>query len=243
MIISRFATRNFLGITSLQRSVVSNLVGEAAKNGGAVPSTGFLLRMTGLAFRTTAKEISEFFGECKPTEVMLGTRGRDKRVGAAMVRFADKATMKAALETRQKKNIGSRWILLFPATDFDYRSMMCSNGNYNYLKKLLTEDEFKRGVVVKGADYTATEGDVVAFFGKNGFKPQKVVLDIKDGKNNGIAVAIMESVKEALDVKTKLHRKPFGKYNASIYMLVNPRTLEAKPTDDKKVNDASAASI
>uniref|UniRef100_A0A0N5AV03 RRM domain-containing protein n=1 Tax=Syphacia muris TaxID=451379 RepID=A0A0N5AV03_9BILA len=72
--------------------------------------------MRGLPYNVTALDIEEFFKPLNCMEIKLGYNDEDRLSGDGIVLFSTMAEARDAL-SRNKKNIGSRYIELFPGTN------------------------------------------------------------------------------------------------------------------------------
>lgn len=75
--------------------------------------------MRGLPYNVTALDIEEFFKPLNCVEIKLGYNEDRRLSGDGIVLFSTMAEARDAL-SRNKKNIGSRYIELFPATNIPY---------------------------------------------------------------------------------------------------------------------------
>mmetsp|Transcript_40212 Transcript_40212/g.87902 ORF Transcript_40212/g.87902 Transcript_40212/m.87902 type:complete len:614 (+) Transcript_40212:81-1922(+) len=90
----------------------------ASRGSKTSASDGRTLRLRGLPFSCTEGDVVEFLTEYGVDEAQVAMgRGSDGRpTGEAFVIFPDKECADNALESKQKKEIGSRYIELFPST-------------------------------------------------------------------------------------------------------------------------------
>ncbi len=73
------------------------------------------MRLRGLPYTATAKDILDFFEDVKPIpeSIKIGVNNNNMNTGFAVVKFASKEDLLKAHKEYQGKNMNSRWIELY----------------------------------------------------------------------------------------------------------------------------------
>lgn len=94
------------------------------------------LRMRGLPFDVTEREVAQFFSAYRLVEgsIKIGETAMGQRTGEAVLQFESQEEAKKAFAERQGDKIGHRWIELYlirlsQYLSFDYRYCLPSLGN------------------------------------------------------------------------------------------------------------------
>jgi len=171
----------------------------------------FVLRMRGLPWRTTQKQIREFFEGIKLARVQILNTPDGRPSGDGLVEFENEEDMKQGM-LKDKENIGERYIDVIKTTGEEMdRAMGIVDPN-----KIMN---MKNKVVrMKGLPWSATEQDVLYFFMEGEVKPAKVhiITDVATGRATGMAFAEFEREEEMI-AAIKLHKKEMGNRYIEIY--------------------------
>lgn len=122
------------GGTSLQEGKMKIRGSGGSRNGRSSTSneagrehTGYL-RMRGLPFSATRKEVADFFKMYKPhaDSIVFSYRSDGRATGEAYISFASAEDSNAAMALN-RKSIGSRYIELFVSSKEEHRRMVMRN--------------------------------------------------------------------------------------------------------------------
>lgn len=161
-----------------------------------------MVRLRGLPFQASEDDVRQFFTGFACLNVHLCKRN-GRATGEAYAQFESEEIAAAALEAKNKQNMGHRYIEIFEALESDMA----------HLKALGVSGKVKGYVVrMRGLPYTAAVDDVVQFFEGIGISrgAEGVVFTCtRDGRPTGEAYVELpteEAQKEAL----KRHKNSIG---------------------------------
>lgn len=102
-----------------QEASLGRQVAQPGAQANVRPPDGFTLRMRGLPFQASLREILAFFGDYTPVRIMTIADAQGRPSGEALVEFADADACAAAFTGKQGESLGHRYIELFGATEDD----------------------------------------------------------------------------------------------------------------------------
>jgi heterogeneous nuclear ribonucleoprotein F/H len=101
-------------------------------NGGGDQGSGFVLKMRGLPFKVTEREVNEFFQPTRPTNIsfLTDSKNRGRPSGECECEFDSEENLLEAMKC-DKKYIGTRYIELFNLSDNNSRGGNNNRGGFN----------------------------------------------------------------------------------------------------------------
>jgi len=185
-----------------KRKRVGDKEGATSKR-SRVDGPRFILRLRGLPWSTSKKQIEEFFNELELVEAMILNRPDGRSTGEALVELKNEEDLEKGLE-KDKENIGNRYVEIFKASG---EEMDRALGR--------VQDEIKdpnnKVLRMKGLPYTTTENDVIEFFNEGSVTPAgiHILSDRATGRASGVALIEFESEDEIL-AALDLNRNEIG---------------------------------
>jgi len=184
---------------------------EVVSKKARITGPRFVLRLRGIPFKATQKQIREFFDGIKLTRVQILTKPDGRPSGDGLVEFENEQDMKEAM-LKDKENMGERYIDVIKTTG---EEMDRALGIFDPEKIMNLKNKVLR---MKGLPWSATEEDVLNFFKEGNVQPAKVhiISDVATGRATGNAYAEFESKAEITDA-LKLNRKVIGERYIELY--------------------------
>jgi len=180
----------------------------------------FVVRIRGLPWKATQKQIRDFFEGIKLVRVLILNQTDGRPSGDALVEFQNEEDLEKGI-LKDKENIGERYIDVIKATGEEIdRARGIADPNQ-------IMDTKNKVVRMKGLPWTATEQDVLDFFKIGDLQPAKVhiISDVATGRATGMAFAEFESEDQIVDA-LKLNKKEMGTRWIEIYRA-SMRDLQA----------------
>jgi len=184
---------------------------EAVSKKARITGPRFVLRLRGIPFKATQKQIREFFEGIKLARVQILNKPDGRPSGDGLVEFENETDMKQAM-LKDKENMGERYIDVIKTTGEEMDralGIVDPNKIMNMKNKVLR---------MKGLPYTATEQDVLNFLKQGNVQPAKVhiISDVATGRATGNAYAEFEH-REEIMAALKLDRKVMGERYIELY--------------------------
>jgi len=164
----------------------------------------FILRLRGLPWSASRRQIKEFFEGMDLLELHILCLPDGRATGEALVEFYNEEDMEKGLE-KDKENIGSRYVEIFKTTAEEMDRAL-GYGDSNTIK-----DPDNKVLRMRGLPYTATEKDILQFFEEGSVVPAKIhiVADKSTGRSMGVALVEFETDEEIL-AALDLNRNEIG---------------------------------
>lgn len=165
----------------------------------------FVVRVKGLPWKATQKQIREFFDGMNLVRVQILYKPDGRPSGDGLVEFQDEDDFEKGM-LRDKENMGERYIEVIKTTG---KEMDRALGVVDPNQIRNTKNKVIR---MKGLPYSATEQDVLDFFQEGDIYPAKVhiISDLATGFPTGIAFAEFENQNQIV-AALKLQRNEMGK--------------------------------
>jgi len=115
---------------AIEATVCGNMMSASSRNiVNSDSSTSSFLRIRGLPFDATSKDIASFFAEYHivPGGIYFVHNGMDRPKGEAFVQFASVEERNDALEKKDKLHMGNRYVELFEASEAEIAALLGSN--------------------------------------------------------------------------------------------------------------------
>ncbi|XP_017550983.1 G-rich sequence factor 1 [Pygocentrus nattereri] len=201
--------RQYLGPRYIEVYEVTNSDAEAIIRGtDESPGTDGVVRLRGLPFNCTEKDIIQFFSGLdiviNGVTLVLDNRGRSS--GDAFVQFATQEIADQALQ-RDREVIGNRYIEVFPSKKSDIRTQYGrgrreASGTTFRTQRMNSISLPIHYIHMRGLPYQATVGDVINFFSP--LRVAKVLIEYgADGRPSGEAEAYFTSHQDAVAAMSK----------------------------------------
>nr|XP_002736133.1 PREDICTED: epithelial splicing regulatory protein 2-like isoform X1 [Saccoglossus kowalevskii] len=220
----------FLKIAAGSSSEASNFL---AKDNGHI-----IVRMRGLPFTATAKDVLVFFGDECPVsgaeEGVLFVRYPDGRsTGDAFVLFSTEANATSAL-AKHKENLGSRYIELFRSTTAEVQQVLSRYQQHPLIpngppptgsvpilpQQMITSGSVRDCIRMRGLPFSASVEDIMKFLGEfaHYIRPHGVHMVLnQQGRPSGDAFIQMISAEKALHAAQQCHRKHMGERYIEVF--------------------------
>lgn len=184
---------------------------EVVSKKARITGPRFVLRLRGIPFKATQKQIREFLDGIKLARVQILNKPDGRPSGDGLVEFENENDMKQAM-LKDKETMGERYIDVIKTTG---EEMDRALGIVDPKKIMNLKNKVLR---MKGLPYSATEQDVLNFFKEGNIQPAKVhiISDVATGRATGNAYAEFES-KEEIIAARKLDRKVMGERYIELY--------------------------
>lgn len=198
--------RQYLGPRYIEVYEVTNRDAEAILNStDESQSQDGVVRLRGLPFNCTEKEIMQFFSELEIVSdgVVLVTDRSGRNSGDAFVQFATQEMADEALK-RDREVIGNRYIEVFPSKKSEIqiqygRGKTNSNTITRTQRNLRLPEHY---IHMRGLPYQAIPADIINFF--HPLRVAKVSIEYgPDGNSSGEAQAYFLTHKDAVDAMAK----------------------------------------
>jgi len=196
---------------------------------GEQVASDVLIRVRGLPFSVAIPEVAQVFADygVDDKSVSLGLTTAGFRAGSpsgeAFVRFQSVEDAQRALQSMQGVTLGSRYLELFASTENELEALQSAGGIMGFEhnlnsggKSMDINPQVNRGntgwVRLRGLPFSATQADVVQFFGSD-FSVYENDVTIKygsDGRPSGEAFVQLESDEAAMKATQLLDRKNIG---------------------------------
>ncbi|XP_077983480.1 epithelial splicing regulatory protein 1-like isoform X1 [Glandiceps talaboti] len=221
----------FIKIAAGSSSEASNFL---ARDNGHI-----IVRMRGLPFTATAKDVLAFFGDDYPVsggeEGVLFVRYPDGRsTGDAFVLFSTEDHAAAALK-KHKENLGSRYIELFRSTTAEVQQVLSRYQQHPLIpngppaptssvpmlpQQMITTGSVRDCIRMRGLPFAATVEDIMKFLGEfaHYIRPHGVHMVLnQQGRPSGDAFIQMISAEKALQAAQQCHRKHMGERYIEVF--------------------------
>eukprot|EP00397_Hematodinium_sp_SG-2012_P047937 GEMP01054725.1.p1 GENE.GEMP01054725.1~~GEMP01054725.1.p1 ORF type:complete len:261 (+),score=80.78 GEMP01054725.1:353-1135(+) len=190
-----------------------------------------IVRVRGVPFSAKREEVASAFSEFGVMEqdvfMCLTTRGAPD--GQCIVRFADGNTAQEVIDTCQKMEMGTRYLELFKSSEEDLTDRIergmteaCEDQHERFGKvgKDTTDCAYLR---LRGLPFSATEMDVVDFFGQSYDVTEKDVTFERRGdhKKTGQCFVKLNSEEDAETAVQTLNNLNIGDRYVEIFMSSN----------------------
>mmetsp|Transcript_37001 Transcript_37001/g.72646 ORF Transcript_37001/g.72646 Transcript_37001/m.72646 type:complete len:659 (+) Transcript_37001:93-2069(+) len=199
-------------------------------------SSAFLVRMRGLPFNATRREIKDFFGEFDPLEIHVILNQEGRATGEAFVEFSSGEAARNVVAVRNKAHLGQRYIELSVATFQEYsRKVILHTPNLAprapwYGGRVSSNDHdqgrwegygngFHEGIFVRvrGIPFDSTEADVAEFFRHTRFAKIYMQKDPMTRRPSGQCFVKFFFAEDADNAIYNLHRKHMGKRYVELF--------------------------
>jgi len=177
---------------------------DCASKRPRVTGPRFILRLRGLPWRTTQKQIKDFFEGLELVRAQILYLQNGRASGDGLVEFKSEEDLEQG-KLKDKERIGERYIEVFKATAEEMdralgvgETSVIKNSNNKVLR-------------MRGLPYTAIESDVIDFFKVGDLTPARVhiVTDLGNGRALGIALVEFETEEEIV-AAMDLNRNEIG---------------------------------
>lgn len=180
-----------------------------------VPGAAYL-KLRGLPYSATEVDIAQFFagaGDVLPDHVLLGVNGAGRASGEAWVQFQAQPLADACRAAKDRAELGSRYVEIFPATFEDCKAAITL--------KLRSEAPPLSGppgsgfLRLRGLPFSATAGEVAEVFQEYGVTADQVALGFEGstGRPSGEAWVVFPSEEMAgAALQTKQKADLGGRY-------------------------------
>jgi RNA recognition motif-containing protein len=170
----------------------------------------FVLRLRGLPWRTSQKEIKEFFEGIDLVRIRIVQMLDGRATGDALVEFKNEQDMELGLE-KDKENIGDRYIEVFKTTGEDMDRALGIRDNE--IKS--TQNKVLR---MRGLPFSASEKDVIEFFKQGDLIPAKIHILSEPGTGRASGTAFAEFEREQdIIAAMDLNRNEIGNRYIELY--------------------------
>jgi RNA recognition motif-containing protein len=195
--------------------------------------------MRGIPFRASEEDIYAFFSsfEFVPKSVKIGFKRDMRKSGYASILFKNEEQATSALKELQGKEMGHRWIELFPHDyghwrDFNagLRQDRRANNNLDESNVQVTEDNYRNMLTLYGLPYDSNEDDIADFMKDHNVDIKNIAVKRSNGRSIGKAVVQMNSPEEVMKAVQDLDNKYIG----SRYVKLRPATFFGDNRDENR---------
>jgi len=164
----------------------------------------FVTRLRGLPWKTTQKEIREFFEGIDVVRIQILNQPDGRASGDGLVEFQNEEEMNKGL-LKDKEHIGERYIEVSKSTgnEMDRALGVCDPSMISNTKNKVLK--------MRGLPWSANEKDILEFFKVGDLVPDKVhiVSDVATGRSSGEALVEFENEEQIISAM-KLNRNEIG---------------------------------
>eukprot|EP00466_Bigelowiella_natans_P004461 jgi/Bigna1/79884/fgenesh1_pg.66_\ len=192
---------------TVAREVLERMFGKGSlhKSTGRVNKDSYVIRMRGVPFQSTLKEVEEFLNrKAKPEGVHLIYDHQSSRPsGEAFAEFKSSEDMRYALELH-REHIGTRYIEVFESSVGDLeRALERGQGDRD---KLPPSGSGLPCIRMRGLPFSASRRDIDDFFGRSSLRPFRVHFVERGGPEAYVEFSSADEVSRGL----RLNREYIG---------------------------------
>jgi len=164
----------------------------------------FVVRLRGLPWKATQKQIREFFEGIEVVRIQILNQPDGRASGDGLVEFKNEDEMNKGM-LKDKEHIGERYIEVSKSTGCEMdRALGVSD-------PCVISNTYNKVLKMRGLPWSAAENDILEFFKEGDLVPEKVhlVSDVATGRASGEALVEFESEEQIVSAM-KLNRNEIG---------------------------------